>query len=128
MIGMSAHSGRPRMWSSTSSPRQSRHHEVEDDEVGALFPLEYLDRFLSVERERDAEGPLLELDLDDAANVSFVIGDKDMALFNRRLAGHPSGLKNRRYRLSMSSDIEQQHAKVGCRIGEHAEEGVVAHG
>jgi hypothetical protein len=26
--------------------------------------------------------------------VSFVIGDKDMALFHRRLAGHASGLKN----------------------------------
>jgi hypothetical protein len=92
---------------------QSRHHQVEDDEVGAFFPLEYLDCFLSIECERDSEGSLLELDLDDAANVSFVIGDKDMALFHRRLAGHASGLKNRRYRLSMSSDIEQQHAKVG---------------
>src|SRR5207248_10914297 len=43
-----------------------RHHQIENNEVGSVLALEYIERLLSVECERYSERSLLELDLDDS--------------------------------------------------------------
>ena len=53
-----------------------RHHQIEQDETDVGLALEHLERFASVIRERDAKRSLLELHLDDAADVRLVIGDE----------------------------------------------------
>ena len=55
---------------------QMRHHQIEQDEADVGLALEDLERLAAVVRERDAKRALLELHLDDAADVRFVIGDE----------------------------------------------------
>ena len=55
-----------------------RHHEIEQHETDVGFAFEHLERFATVVGKRDAKRALLELHLDDAADVRFVIGDEHM--------------------------------------------------
>ena len=59
-------------------PAEVRHHEVEQDEADVGLALEHLERLAAVVGERDAKRALLELHLDDAADVRFVIGDENV--------------------------------------------------
>jgi hypothetical protein len=56
-------------------PAQLRHHQIEEHEVDLLAVVDYVERLLAVVSERYPKWSLLELHLDDAANVGLIIGD-----------------------------------------------------
>jgi hypothetical protein len=57
---------------------QVRHHHVEEHQGDVVLAIEHVDRLTAVEGQRDAKRPLLELHLDDAADVGLVIGHQHM--------------------------------------------------
>jgi hypothetical protein len=57
---------------------QVGHHEVEQHQSDISFPTQDLQRLTPVVGECYAEGALLELHLDDAADVRLVIRDEGM--------------------------------------------------
>ena len=57
-------------------PAHVRHHQVEEHQTYIGFMLEDLKRLAPVVGERYAKRALLELHLDDAADVWFVIGNE----------------------------------------------------
>ena len=62
-----------------------RHHEVEPDHLHVDFAIECLERLDTVEGERHPERSLLELHLDDAADMWLVVDDQDVSPFRRRI-------------------------------------------
>ena len=56
------------------------HHEVENNKVGSVLPLENIEGFLAIKCKRNPEWALLQLDLDDAADMRFVVGNQDVSL------------------------------------------------
>src|SRR5690606_20781735 len=83
-----------------------RHHEVEQHEADALrVAIEHVDRLLSVIHQGYAEGPLLELHLDDSANMRFVVCHEHMPQFGtvRRLHQTRDAICSRCLRSSNSS-------------------------
>ena len=96
-------------------PAEVRHHEVEQHEVDVRLALQQVDRFLTVVRERDAKRPLLELHLDDAADVRLIIGDQHVALLHTRRGPLDQG----RHVLAIPAKLEQQLADVRLRLHEH---------
>ena len=62
--------------------RDVRHHQVEPDHLQVHFAIQRLERLDAVIRERDPEWALLELHLDDAANVRLIIDHQDVRSFN----------------------------------------------
>jgi hypothetical protein len=65
---------------------QFRHHQVEQGEIHPIIGIHDVECFLTVVGERDSEGPLLELHLDDAPNVWLVVGDEYMARPRSRIS------------------------------------------
>ena len=82
-----------------------RHHQIENDNVGAVLTLEYVERLLSVKCHRYSEWPLLELDLDDAADVRFIIGNENVFFVVALAARHSATLENGRNCLSMPPHV-----------------------
>ena len=87
--------------------------------MSSLAP-QHVERLASVVRERDAERALLELHLDDAADVRLVVGDEDVAAFPwRQRVGTPPVRPARQCarRFRRSSKSREPTFGIGC--GEH---------
>jgi hypothetical protein len=99
---------------------QVRHHQIQQNETDVGLALERVHRFASVIDESDMKWALLELHLDDAADVRFVIGDEHMAR-RIRVAGrtfHESSDESGDV-FPVAPQLEEQLADVRARIEEH---------
>src|SRR4051812_20984686 len=67
-------------------PAQLRHHQIEHGEIYPVVAVDEVQSFLAVVRETDPKWTLLELHLDDAADVRLVIGDEHMTETVRGIA------------------------------------------
>src|SRR3954454_17283110 len=57
---------------------QMRHHQVEQNEIDTGITSQNVERFAPIISERHPEWALLQLHLDDAADVWLIIGDEDV--------------------------------------------------
>src|SRR6186713_1333052 len=68
--------------------RDVRHHQVQPDHLQVWFAIECFERFDAVICERDAEWALLELHLDDTADMRLIIDHQDVRSFNWMRVDH----------------------------------------
>jgi len=94
------------------------HHEIEQHETDVGLVLERVHRFASVVDERDAKRPLLELHLDDATDVWFIVGDEHVARRAGRRAFHESSDQGGDV-FPVAPQLKEQLADVRARVEEH---------
>ena len=97
---------------------QVRHHQVEQHQADVGFMLQRVHRFAPVINERDAKGALLELHLDDATDVWFIVSDEHVAGRAGRRAFHES-LDEGGDVFPVAPQLKEQLADVRARVEEH---------
>ena len=100
-----------------------RHHQIEQDETDVGLALEDFERFTTVVSERDAKRALLELHLDDAADVRFVIGNEHVARSARSWTRDRSDESGDVF--SIAAQLEEELADIRARRDENEQNRVV---
>jgi hypothetical protein len=100
---------------------EMRHHEIQDHERDIRLPPQNLERLAAVVGQRHAKRSLLELHLDDAADMWFVVGDEHVA---RRGGADHEVLYESGDVTTIPPQLEQELADVGAGRHENEQDGL----